>query len=91
MNTGRKSSNHLHSIEELFKPFQSGIYSSNQRYSFTANSNNKVKFPLEFTVPNMMLMLCNNYLHDVLAQVKGLTMEFHVMHGSEAGLSVSLP
>lgn len=91
MNRGRKSSNRLHSIEELFKPFQSGIRLSNQRYSFTANSNNKVKFPLEFTVLNIVLILLDSYLHDALAQVKGLTMKFHVMHRSQEGLPVSLP
>jgi len=64
MNTGRKSSNQLHSIEQLFKPFQSGIHFSNDRYSFTANSDKKPKFLLEFTVPNVMLMQHNHDFSD---------------------------
>lgn len=33
----------------------------------------------------------NNDLSDTQAQIKGLAMASHVMHGSEADLPVSLP
>lgn len=50
----------------------------------------KKKILVEFTLPNVMLMKYDDDLSDAQAQIKGLTMTSHVMHGSKTDLPLSL-